>query len=208
MANAFLIGIRTTAVTLLLTGIIYPLAVTGLARVLFPGPADGSLRQDDRGTVVGSSLIGQGFKNPGYFQPRPSAAGENGYDATASSGSNLGPTSRKLKDRAATEFERLRARNPDAPEPVPSELVTASASGLDPHLSPAAALWQVPRIARARGIAAARIRAVLISAIEGRDMGFLGEPRVNVLRVNVALDRQFGRPAATPRLGRAGKKTR
>ena len=196
--NSLVIALRTTVVTLALTGLAYPLFITGLAQVLFPARANGSLVRNERGQVVGSSLIGQSFKNPGYFQPRPSATGENGYDATASSGSNLGPTSKKLRDGAAAEVERLRAQNPEASEPVPAELATASASGLDPHLSPAAALWQIPRIARARGISTARIQAVLISAIEGRDLGFLGETRVNVLRVNIALDRQFGRPGATP----------
>lgn len=194
--NALVIGLRTTLVTLVLTGLVYPLVITGFAQVFFSARANGSVIRNEGGQIVGSKLIGQGFKNPGYFQPRPSAAGANGYDATASSGSNLGPTSRKLKDRAAADVERLRGHNPDAPEPVPAELVTTSASGLDPHLSPAAALWQVPRIARARGIEAARIRGVLGSAIEGRDLGFLGEPRVNVLLVNIALDRQLGRPAA------------
>jgi potassium-transporting ATPase KdpC subunit len=194
--NVFIIALRTALVTLLLTGLIYPLVITGLAQLFFPARANGTVVRDHRGQIIGSSLIGQSFKNPGYFQPRPSATGVKEYDATASSGSNLGPTSRKLKERVTAEVERLRAHNPDAPDRVPAELVTASASGLDPHLSPAAALWQVPRIARARGIAAERVRAVLMSAVEGRDLGFLGEPRVNVLLVNVDLDRQFGPPAA------------
>src|SRR6185503_1271364 len=130
--------------------------------------------------------------NPGYLQGRPSAAG-NGYDPTASSGSNLGPTSKKLRDRVAADVDRLHRENPEAPLPVPADLVTASASGLDPELSPAAALWQVPRIARARQVASDRIAEVIRSRVEGRDLGVFGEPRVNVLAVNLALDQQFGR---------------
>ncbi len=139
-----------------------------------------------------------GLRGPGYFQPRPSAAGEKGYDPTSSGGSNLGPTSKKLRDQAAQLAERLAKENPDAPGPVPVELVTTSGSGLDPHLSPAGALWQVPRVARARQVSADRVRAVVQDHTEGRDLGFLGEPRVNVLLLNLALDRQFGAP---PRKG-------
>ncbi|MEA2699667.1 MAG: potassium-transporting ATPase KdpC subunit [Myxococcales bacterium] len=194
MRKEIVIAIRVTLVTLILTGLLYPLAMTGAAQVLFPGRANGSLVRDEKGTVVGSELIGQIFATPPYLQGRPSAAG-NGYDATASSGSNLGPTSKKLRDRAIADIARLQKENPEAPLPIPGELITTSASGLDPDLSPAAALWQVPRIARARQVAPERIREVIESRIQGRDLGVFGEPRVNVLAVNLALDQQFGKPA-------------
>ena len=195
MRREILIALRATVVTLILTGLVYPLAMTGVAQVLFRDKANGSLVRDEKGNVVGSALIGQTFANPAYLQGRPSAAGNNGYDATASSGSNLGPTSKKLRDRVAADVERLRKENPDAPLPIPAELVTTSASGLDPELSPQAARWQVPRIARARQIAPARIAQVIESRVQGRDLGVFGEPRVNVLGVNLALDQQFGKPA-------------
>ena len=189
-------SLRVTVVTLLLTGLLYPLAVTGVAQVAFPRRAGGSLVLDGSGRTVGSELLAQAFSSPGYFRPRPSAAGERGFDPMASGGSNLGPTSAKLRDRAAADVARLRAENPSASPSVPSELVTASGSGLDPHLSPAGASWQVPRVAAARGVSEARIRAVVEDAVEGRELGLLGEPRVNVLLLNLALDRQFGRPVA------------
>ena len=188
------IALRTTIVTLVLTGLLYPFAITGLAQVLFPWRANGSLITDEKGQVVGSELIAQGFSNPAYFQPRPSAAGEKGYDATASGGSNLGPTSKKLQDRINDDLRRLKAQNPEATEPVPAELVSASASGLDPHLSPEGMLWQVPRVAKARGIAPDRVKTVVEANIKDRTLGILGEPTVNVLLVNLALDRQFGNP--------------
>jgi potassium-transporting ATPase KdpC subunit len=195
MMNTLLIAGRTTVVTLVLTGIVYPSVVTGLAQLLFPYRANGSLVTDERGQVVGSELIGQGFTHPAYFQSRPSAAGANGYDATASSGSNLGPTSKKLQDRVVQDLARLKEENPGASGSVPVELVTTSGSGLDPHLSPQAALWQVPRVASARGVTPERVKTVVEAIIEGRGLGVLGERRINVLLLNLALDRQFGRPA-------------
>src|SRR5262245_63777471 len=192
------IAIRTTVVTIILTGLIYPFAMTGLAQILFPWRANGSLVTDEKGEVVGSELIAQGFANPAYLKPRPSAAGEKGYDATSSSGSNLGPTSKKLQDRVTEDLKRLKGENPEGSGAVPAELVTTSASGLDPHLSPEGALWQVPRIAKAREVSPERVKAVIDASIEGRTFGILGEPRVNVLLVNLALDRQFGRPAPLP----------
>jgi len=199
MVNQLQISIRVAVVTLVLTGLLYPLAVTGVARLLFPRQAGGSLVVDGSGRPVGSELLAQGFAAPAYFQPRPSAAGERGYDPMASGGSNLGPTSEKLRKRVAAESGRLRTENPAAPGPVPAELVATSGSGLDPHLSPEGALWQVERVAAARGVTAPRVRALVDDAVEGRDLGLLGEPRVNVLRLNLSLDRQFGRPPASPK---------
>lgn len=194
MREHLLPALRATVVTLVLTGIAYPLLVTGLAQVLFPRRASGSLVRDVSGRTIGSELLGQGFQSPAYFQSRPSAAGVKGWNPMASGGSNLGPNSRKLRDQAAAAADRLRKDNPEAPDPVPVELVTASGSGLDPHLSPAAALWQVPRVARARGVADARVRSLVEESVEGRDLAILGEPRVNVLLLNLALDQRLGAP--------------
>jgi K+-transporting ATPase ATPase C chain len=193
MAREVIIALRMTVVTLVLTGVAYPLAVTAVAQVLFPRQADGSLVTVE-GRVVGSELIGQSFKNPAYFQGRPSAAGTDGYDAAASSGSNLGPTSAKLRDRVAADLDRLRQENPNSPGPVPVELVTASGSGLDPHISPDAARWQIPRVAAARHVSVADIEAALERRVEPRTAGFLGEPRVNVLLLNLDLDQRSGAP--------------
>lgn len=192
MREAFLISLRMALVTIALTGVVYPLVTTGLAQTLFPEAAGGSLLRDERGQVIGSSLIGQAFRSPGYLQSRPSAAGDDGYDAAASSGSNLGPTSQKLHDRVAADVERLRAENPGAKGPVPGDLVTTSGSGLDPDLTPDGALWQVARIAKARNVDPERVRHVIEANVEGRTFGFFGEPRVNVLVTNLALDRTFG----------------
>ncbi|HEY3449246.1 MAG TPA: potassium-transporting ATPase subunit KdpC [Myxococcales bacterium] len=194
--KTLLVALRVAALTLLATGLAYPLALTGLAQVLFPAAANGSAAKDGTGAVVGSELVAQRFERPWYFQPRPSAAGQDGWDAAASSGSNLGPTSKKLQARAAALLAQLLRENPDAPRPVPAELVTASASGLDPHLSPEAALWQVARVAQARDVAPERVRALVEDLRQGRDWGVFGEPRVNVLLLNLALDRQFGAPSA------------
>lgn len=191
MREALLPALRTALVTLALTGLLYPLGVTGLAHLLFAARAEGSLVTDERSLVVGSELIGQPFTSAAYFQPRPSAAGDKGFDPLSSGGSNLGPTARKLRERVAADLARLRTQ---ASAPVPAELVTTSASGLDPHLSPQAALWQIGRVAAARGVAPGRVRAAVEAQIEGRQLGILGEPRVNVLLLNLALDRQFGRP--------------
>jgi K+-transporting ATPase ATPase C chain len=198
MKTMILIALRTTAVTLLLTGILYPVVITGIAQGFFFSASNGGVVTDERGRPVGSELIAQPFTRPGYFQPRPSAAGEKGFDASSSGGSNFGPTSKKLRDRAVAELERLQRENPSASGITPAELVTASGSGLDPHLSPAAAQWQVPRIAAARGIAPERVLGLIESETEGRTFGFLGEPRVNVLLLNLALDKQFGRSGGQP----------
>jgi K+-transporting ATPase ATPase C chain len=171
----------------LLTGLVYPAVTTGLAQVLFPRQADGSLVERD-GRIVGSSLIGQPFDDPVYFWGRLSATGPYPYNAAASSGSNLGPTNPALFETAQTRIDALRAADPGNAAPIPVDLVTASGSGLDPHLSPAAAAYQVGRVARARGLAPEQVRALVARHTEGRQLGVLGEPRVNVLLLNLALD--------------------
>lgn len=175
------------ALLTVVTGLVYPLAVTGLAQVLFPVQANGSLlRQGDR--VVGSALIGQPFDDPSYFWGRPSATAPYPYNAAASAGSNLGPSNPALHTALQARIAALRAADPGNQAPVPVDLVTASASGLDPHISLAAASYQAPRVARARGMDVALVRQLVAKATEGRQLGFLGEPRVNVLKLNLALD--------------------
>ena len=182
-------ALRTTLVFTVLTGAAYPAAVTGAAWLLFPDRAHGSLLTRD-GKVVGSTLIAQSFARPEYFHPRPSAAG---YDASASTGSNLGPTSQKLADRVRASVAQYRLENPDYTGPVPADAVTTSSSGLDPEISPANAEVQAARVARARGIQSDQVRAVVSELTDGRWLAFIGEPRVNVLRLNLALDERFGR---------------
>lgn len=187
MKKNLLTAIWMTVATTVLFGILYPLAVTGLARVIFPHQANGELIVIN-GKTVGSSLIGQAFSSPGYFRSRPSAAGAAGYDADASGGgaSNFAPTNSALITRVAADVQKAQAENPNAK--IPIDLVTTSASGLDPHITPAAAEFQVPRVARERGMSEADIRTLVAKHTEGRQLGFLGEARVNVLELNLELD--------------------
>ena len=178
-------AVLMTIVTTLILGVIYPLAITAIAQVAFPSQANGQLIERD-GKVVGSRIIGQGFSSPGYFRSRPSAAGM-GYDAANSAGSNLGPTNKKLIDAVTANVEAARKENPNAP--IPIDLVTTSASGFDPHISPSAADFQVPRVARERGMSEADLRQLVEAHTEGRQLGFFGESRVNVLELNLVLDR-------------------
>lgn len=188
-------AVMMTLVLCVLTGLLYPGIVTGLAQLLFPRQANGSLVTVN-GRVVGSALIGQPFTRPEYFHPRPSAAG-TGYDGTASGGTNKGPTDAKLADTlVASRVDSAVSVDGARRGAVPSDMVTASASGLDPHVSPANAALQVARVARARGVAPDAVRRVLDAHTEGRQFGFFGEPRVNVLLLNIALDSAFARPAA------------
>jgi potassium-transporting ATPase KdpC subunit len=179
-------ALRVTIVSIVLLGFIYPLAMTAFAAVLFPRQADGSLVTVN-GKVVGSSIIGQLWTKPKYFAGRPSAAGK-GYDPTSTGGTNLGPTSKKLIDSTKATIAQLEKQNPDAAGPPPIDLVTSSGSGIDPDISPAAAYWQAPRVAKARGESLATVRALIADHVQGRTFGFLGEPRVNVLEINLALD--------------------
>lgn len=190
IARNLVIALLMTVVTTVLLGLVYPLVVTGLAQALFRDKANGQLRERG-GHIVGSEIIGQGFADPGYFHGRPSAAG-NGYDPTSSGGSNLGPTNKKLIDGLKTAVDAARKENPN--DPVPIDLVTTSASGFDPHISPDNAMFQVPRVAKARGISETELRAFVESRIEPRQLGFLGEPRVNVLLLNLALDERHPLP--------------
>ena len=185
-------GLRINIFLTLVLGVIYPLAITGICQVVFPRQANGSLITAN-GNVIGSELIGQNFTKPEYFQPRPSAAGNDGYDATASGGSNYGPTNQKLIDRVKASVDKFRKENPDFQGPIPADLVTASGSGLDPHLSPDSVQAQVPRVAKARGISGDQLNQLVAQFAEPPDLGLLGEARVNVLKLNLALDRQFPR---------------
>ncbi|MGD0001038.1 MAG: potassium-transporting ATPase subunit KdpC [Bryobacteraceae bacterium] len=190
MWKQLLPAVRMTLTLTVLTGLLYPGVVTGLCQLLFPTAANGSLIQQN-GRIIGSTLIGQNFTRAEYFQPRPSAAGNDGYDPTASSGSNFGPTSQKLADRVKASVEKFRKENPEYTGPIPADLLTASGSGLDPHLSPASAAAQAPRVAKARGVSQEQIRQLVAQFTEDRDLGFLGEPRVNVLKLNLALDQKY-----------------
>ena len=186
---------RVTLFMTILTGLIYPGMVTGFCQLLFPHRANGSMVVSD-GKTVGSALIGQNFSKPEFFHPRPSAAGNDGYDASASNASNYGPTNQKLIDRVKADVAKFHQENPGYQGPIPADLLTTSASGLDPDISPASALAQAPRVAAARGVSLDQINQLIEAHTEGRQWGFLGEPRVNVLLLNLDLDRGF--PAKKP----------
>lgn len=185
MKRNLMTAILMTLATTILLGIIYPLVVTAIARVVFPHKANGQLIQRD-GKIIGSRIIGQPFTGPGYFHSRPSAAGTNGYDAANSAGTNLGPTNKALIERVKQSADSLQPENPGSPIPV--DLVTTSASGLDPDITPATADFQVPRVARERGVTKDELHRLIAKHMEGRQAGFLGEPRVNVLELNLELD--------------------
>jgi K+-transporting ATPase ATPase C chain len=187
MLREFRPAILITFVLTILTGILYPLAVTGIAQTMFHKQANGSLVERD-GKVIGSEIIGQNFAKPEYFHPRPS---QNSYDAANSGGSNLGPTNPALADRLKKDGEAFRKDNPDYTGPIPADAITASGSGLDPEISPANALAQAGRVAKARGASADSVQSLVNATVQGRDLGVLGEPRVNVLRLNMALDQAY-----------------
>jgi K+-transporting ATPase ATPase C chain len=190
MWEQILPGLRIKIFMTILLGVIYPLAITGICQVIFPHQANGSLivAADH---VVGSELIGQNFTRPEYFQPRPSNAGNDGYDAANSGASNYGPTNQKLIDRVKASVEKFRKENPDFQGPIPADLLTSSASGLDPHLSPDSAMAQAARVAKARGVPTGQVQRLIVQFTEGPDLGVLGEPRVNVLKLNRAIDGHF-----------------
>jgi K+-transporting ATPase ATPase C chain len=185
-------ALRINLFLTLLLGIVYPLAITGICQLVFPHQANGSLITSG-GKVIGSELIGQNFTKPEYFQPRPSAAGSDGYDAANSGASNYGPTNQKLIDRVKASVEKFHKENPDYHGPIPADLLTTSASGLDPDISPDSAAAQVPRVAKARGISVDQLNPLVAQHTQEPDLGLLGEPRVNVLKLNLALDQQFPR---------------
>jgi len=190
MWNQILPGLRIKLFMTILLGIAYPLAVTGVSQVVFRHKANGSLiRSGDK--VIGSDLIGQNFARPEYFHPRPSAAGEKGYDGTSSGGTNFGPTNQKLIDRVKGAVEQFRSDNPDYHGPIPADMLTTSASGLDPHISPDSARAQALRVAKARGANPDQLEGLISQYTEGATVGILGEPRVNVLRLNIALDQRL-----------------
>ena len=188
MKKDLLTAVLMTLALTVLVGVIYPLAITGLAGIISKDKADGQLITRN-GVTVGSRILAQPFTRPEYFHPRPSAAGNYGYDATNSGGSNYGPTNHKLIDRVNADVAALEAENPG--KPIPIDLVTTSGSGLDPHITPAAAEFQIPRVARARGVLEDKIRELVTQHTEGRQFGFLGEERVNVLELNLALDEKY-----------------
>jgi K+-transporting ATPase ATPase C chain len=183
-------ALRINIFLTILLGVAYPLAVTGVSQIIFPHQANGSLiTKGDR--VIGSELIGQNFTKPEYFQPRPSAAGSDGYDPTASGGFNYGPTNQKLIDRVKASVDKFHKENPDYQGPIPADMLTGSGSGLDPDISPASAQAQAPRVAKARGISADQLNQLVAQYTKSADLGLLGEPRVNVLKLNLALDQQY-----------------
>jgi potassium-transporting ATPase KdpC subunit len=188
MKQNLVTSILFTLVTTILLGLIYPLVVTGLAQLLSKDKANGQLITRN-GVTIGSRILAQPFSSPKYFHSRPSAAGTNGYDATSSGGTNWGPTNQKLIDRVKSDVNALQAENPG--KPIPVDLVTASGSGLDPHITPAAAEFQVPRVAKARGVSEDQLRELVRQHTEGRQLGFMGEPRINVLELNLALDEKY-----------------